>query len=327
MNKLNEINNAIAVQLISLDNSMETYLKYSRFYVTLQDVLNEYETNKTNIYNEVEKILTDFSVSQLEKIKGFYDSLEKYKQPFYVDIKPELVGKINNVINEGSKHLISKYLIDKNEHGEEEVYFFNKITDLTNLGMINIILGSTRLYYSTNINNIVLQWGYNFTTDANNYKVYLNIYGGGYSEASISYSNEFYNTSIAGAFGKATIGMNIENDFSIERVFINYTTEYKNNSLTKTLNEVTILDSWGICEDAVDCFVSKNEDYCPYNVKIKDGSISVYKPDSNDLDYYKDSSIYQFTGYYEDNTCTFANYFYSVEETKYEFNSTIRRTV
>ena len=121
--------------------------------------------------------------------------------------------------------------------------------------------------------------------------------------------------------------MNLENDFSIDRVFINYTTEYKNNSLTKTLYEVTILDSWGICEDAIECFVSKNDDYCPYNVKIIDDQKTIYIPESNDLDYYKDSSIYLFTGYYENNLCTYANYFYEIEESKYEFNSLIRRTI
>ena len=121
--------------------------------------------------------------------------------------------------------------------------------------------------------------------------------------------------------------MNITNDFSIDRVSVNYYTDYKNNSLEKTLYEITILDSWGVCEDTVYCFVAQNNDYCPYNVKVIDDNKTIYKPESNDLDYYKDSSIYLFTGYYENNLCTFANYFYGVEESKFEFNSSIKRTV
>ena len=119
--------------------------------------------------------------------------------------------------------------------------------------------------------------------------------------------------------------MNITNNFTNDRVYFDYFTKYENNSYTQTLYELTVLDSWDVCQDAVDCFVGKNEDYCPYIVRVEDGNKTIVKPESNDLGYYKNSSYYLFTGYYENSLCTFANYFYSAEMTKYEFNSTISR--
>jgi len=121
--------------------------------------------------------------------------------------------------------------------------------------------------------------------------------------------------------------MNITNNFSNDRVYITYYTDYKNNTYTQTLYEVTTIDSWGVCDDAVDCFVTKDKDYCPYIVRIEDGDKTIVKPESNDLGYYKDSSYYYFTGYYENSLCTFANYFYSAEFTKEEFSSSIYRTI
>ena len=121
--------------------------------------------------------------------------------------------------------------------------------------------------------------------------------------------------------------MNITNNFSNDRVYIDYYTKYENYSYIQTLYELTTLDSWGVCEDAVDCFVGKNDDYCPYIVRVEDQNKTIFKPESNDLGYYKNSSYYLFTGYYENSLCTFANYFYSAEMTKYEFNSTIRRVL
>ena len=121
--------------------------------------------------------------------------------------------------------------------------------------------------------------------------------------------------------------MNITNNFSNDRVYINYYRNFKNNTYTKTLYELTTLDSWGVCEDAVDCFVGINDDYCPYIVRVEDENKTIVKPESNDLGYYKNSSYYLFTGYYENRLCTFANYFYSAEETLYEFNAETHTTL
>ena len=76
------------------------------------------------------------------------------------------------------------------------------------------------------------------------------------------------------------------------------------------------------------CFVGKNDDYCPYNLKIVDtNKTSIYKPDKFDSDYYKNESIYIFNGYYENNLCTYANYFYGVEESSFEYSSELYMTV
>ena len=323
---INNINNAINVQLLLLNNTMESYLKFSRFYLESSETLNNYQKNLTNIYNNVENILKDFLNNQIEKIKGIYYSLDNYIDPYYNEVKPDLVEKINKVVKEISSGLF-KYLNDQNNKGEEKHEGVPKKTDLTNLGGLSSILGSTRLNFSVAVNNTALQWGYEFKKNESNSKVYLNVYAGGNADATISYGNEFYNTSIAGKFGRGRIGMNITNNFSNDRVYIDYYTQYENYSYTQTLYELTTLDSWGVCEDAVDCFVGKNNDYCPYIVRIEDENKTIVNSESIDLDYYKNSSYYLFTGYYENDLCTFANYFYSAEETKYGFNSSQSRTI
>jgi hypothetical protein len=169
--------------------------------------------------------------------------------------------------------------------------------------------------------------GYNLKSDPSNYKVYLDVYAGGYSNSSISCSNEFYETLIEGNLGKGTIGMKIENDFSIDRVFINYYTKYDNNTHSKSLYNYTILDQWGLRSDEYDdYFKPKNEDHCPYILKVERENLTEVNLESIDLDYYKNSSYYIFKSYYENNLCTYANYFYGTEETRLEFNSSIFRT-
>ena len=325
-NELNQINNAIDVQLIMLDNTLESYLKYSKFYLKDENTLNNYQENITNIYEKVEKILTDFIGTQLNDINIILKSIYNYKVFYIDDVKPDIIDKINKVVKDTSIKFINNHL--KNNGTEDRILFhYNKTTDLTNLGGVNEILGSTRLNYSFNIHNTVLEWGYKFKPDGNNAKVKLDVYAGGYSDLTISYGNDYYNTSIAGSLGKGIIGMNITNNFSNDRVYINYYRNFKNNTYTKTLYELTTLDSWGVCEDAVDCFVGINDDYCPYIVRVEDENKMIVKPESNDLGYYKNSSYYLFTGYYENRLCTFANYFYSAEETLYEFNAETHTTL
>ena len=324
--QLNQINNIIDVHLINLDNTMESYLKYLRYYLKLEGALQNYQNNITKIYTAVENKLNGFFNLQIDKINSIYYSLNNYKLPYIDEVKPKIVEKINIVVKDISKKLIKKYLNDHDKKGEKKFTYFKK-TDLTNLGGLNSVLGSTRLNYSVAVQNTALQWSYDFKKDENNSKVNLDVNAGGYSDATITYGNEFYNTSIAGTFGKGLIGMNMTTNFSNHRVYIDYYTKYENYSYTQTLYELTTLDSWGVCEDAVDCFVGRNDDYCPYIVRVEDGNKTIVKPESNDLGNYKDSSYYLFTGYYENSLCTFANYFYSAEETKYGFNSTIARTV
>ena len=326
-NTFNQINNAINVQLLLLDNTMESYLKYSRFYLKNENTLNKYEQNITKIYNKVEEILKGFLDSQNEEISIIFNSIDAYRRYYNNKTKPEIVEKINNVVKFISGELIGKYLKQKNESGIPINENNEKKTDLTNLGSVNTILGSTRLNYQVNIDKTTLEWGYNFVPDKNNAKVNLDIIAGGNSNLTIVYGNDDYETSIAGSLGRGNIGMNIASNFSNERVYIEYYTKNKNYTYTQTLYEITILDSWKVCEDVVDCFVGKNEDYCPYIVRIEDENKTIVKSDSIDLDYYKNSSYYKFTGYYENNLCTFANYFYSAEAEIYEYNTSMYTTI
>ena len=203
------------------------------------------------------------------------------------------------------------------------------MVDLSNLGNFNFIIGSSIFNCSIDIKNFVLKWGYNFTIDPNNYKVYLDLdlYSDGYSDFSISHFNEFYKSSTEGNFREGIIRMNIINDFSIEKLFIDYYIEYYNNSVTKTLYELNTLDFLESCENENECFVTKNKEYCPYNINMTNGNKIIFNPSSFDSEYYKNSNIYIFTGEYENNLCTYSNYLFEIEEFRYEFNSTTSRTV
>ena len=324
--EINKITSEINVQLILLDNHLESYIKYADLYLTKEN-LNPYRNNATSIYNIVENILNDYLKKQSDIFNKILIILDEYSEKFNEDVKPKLIEAINNVVKISSKYLIHEYLNNSKSNEEDKVYNFEKTTNLTYLNGLSTVLGSTRLNFSTNIQNIIFKWGHNFVIDPNKYKVYLNISAGGYVDGYIIYHNNYYNTSVAGAFADGKIGINLTNDYLNEIVNAVYYTEYKNCSLEKYLYELTTLDSWGVCEDAVDCFVGKNDDYCPYIVRIEDQDKTIVKHESNDLGYYKNSSYYLFTGYYENSLCTFANYFYSAEMTKYGFNSSLPRTI
>ena len=93
------------------------------------------------------------------------------------------------------------------------------------------------------------------------------------------------------------------------------------------LYNYTILDQWGLRSDEYDdYFKPKNEDHCPYILKVERENLTEVNLESIDIDYYKNSSYYIFKSYYEDDHCMFANYFYGTEETRLEFNSSIFRT-
>ena len=249
LNKLKNINNNIDVQLKNFYNTMENYLKYSRFYLKSNENIDYYNENISIFNYEIEEIIKDFLEIQIEKIQNIFDLLINYKSNYHKNIKQEINNTINNVITE----LIDNYIANKIDKGEKIFISSNK----TNLENINFILGSSRLNFSFNIKNTVLEWGYNLTKDSNNYKLYLDIYSGGYSESSISYANEFYNTSIQGKLGNILIGMNIENDYSKDSVLIDYYIKYNNNSYIKYLYDITIFDSWKFCENEADCFLTK----------------------------------------------------------------------
>ena len=323
---LNKITSQINIQLILLDNKLESYIKYAEFYLT-KDNLQPYRNNATSIYNKVENILENYLKNQNNLFNEIIKIIEEYSVIFNNDVKPKLLEQINNVIKIASNNLITNYLNNSESNKEENVYNFEKTTNLTYLEGLSTVLGSTRLNYSTNIQNIILKWGHKFTIDPNNYKVNLSITAGGYADGYIVYHNDYYNTSVGGAFANGKIGLNLTNDYLNEIVYATYYTEYKNSSVEKILYEFTKLDSWDVCKDVVDCFVGKNDDYCPYNVIVEDQQYNIFKPDVFDTDYYKNKSIYVFNGYYENNLCTYANYFYGIEESNFEFGSELYMTV
>ena len=234
-----------------------------------------------------------------------------------------IIQEINNTVINIITELINNYIANKIDKGEKIFISSNK----TNLENINFILGSSRFNFSLNIKNTVLEWGYNLTKDSNNYKLYLDIYSGGYSESSISYANEFYNTSIQGKLGNILIGMNIENDYSKDSVLIDYYIKYNNNSYIKYLYDITIFDSWKFCENEADCFLTKNDDYCPYIVKNEKGNKTIVKPELNGLEYNKNSSYYFYTGYYENNICSFSKYLFDIEDTTFIFNYSMFKNI
>jgi len=216
------------------------------------------------------------------------------------------------------------YLKNQQDYGTK--YFsFLKTTELSNLGGINSVLGSTRLNYSITVQNTVLNWGYNFNIDPDNAIINLDIHGGGYAENIIYLINEYYNTSIAGELGKGKIGMRISNDFKKEKVFIEYYTDFEETVYKKELYEITTLDAWGQCNNLVNCFVSENDDYCPYvlDTELKTNS----KTETIKNENYKDTSLWFYTQRYLDKLCTYAHYLYGIEENTYSFISSLNRTL
>ena len=75
--KLNQINNAITVQLISLNNTLDTYLSYIEFYLHKTDTLTQYENNMSSIYTYVEQSLNNYILNQSEIITNINNSLSK----------------------------------------------------------------------------------------------------------------------------------------------------------------------------------------------------------------------------------------------------------
>jgi hypothetical protein len=297
---------------------MESYLKYSRFYLTSKETLDKYQQNITEIYKKIDKILSNFSNTQIGSLHNVFNTLNNYKASYYNDIKPEIIKKINNVTKNVSYQLINRYISDQNNKGIKLYIPKNE----SKIESKSSVIDSLRINNSIDLQNIVLQWGYNLTKDPTNYKVYLDVYVYGYSNSSISYSNEFFETLIKGNLGKKTIGMKIENDFSKDRVKINYYIRYDNNSYSKSLYNYTILDLCGLSSK-----VPKNENYCPQIVKIDKENLTEVNLKSIDSDYYMNSSYYLFKSYYENNLCMYANYFYGTDETRLEFNSSIVRNV
>ena len=317
--KLSQINNAIAVQLISLKNTLETYLAYVRFYLHKTDTLNQYENNMTLIYSTVEESLNNYISNQSEIIPNIYNSLSKYDSIYDEKIKLNLIKKINNIIKQSSQKLIQQYL--KNSHKNDSKIFANKkYTDLSNLGGLNAALGSTRLNYSTTVDNTILKYGYNFVTDEENFKVYLNISANASADAYITYQSEYLSTNIAGTLGEGMIGLNLEMDFLNEDVKALYITEFNNTTIKKELYENTTVSAWNNCKDAVECFYE-----CPNSFTIENGAEKILT--NKDLDNYKNTSVYNFIGYSENKLCTYSRYLYEVSDEMKSYKSSLERTV
>ena len=137
--KLTQINNAITVQLISLNNTLESYLSYAKFYLKRESALTNYENNMTKIYLQVEQSLNNYLNSQSIIIEKIYESLSLYKSIFDDEIKSELIQKINNIIKDYSKALIKQYLKDSYD-SKSKNFDEKRIKDLTVLDYIMRLL-------------------------------------------------------------------------------------------------------------------------------------------------------------------------------------------
>lgn len=117
------------------------------------------------------------------------------------------------------------------------------------------------------------------------------------------------------------IGLNLEMDFFNEIVNAIYKTEFNNTTVIKVLEERTTMNSWKECHDAIDCFYR-----CP-NIVDKSTKEEIKQPDSTDLEYYKNSSLYILKTNNENRTCTYSNYMCTITDEFYSFNSSLKRTV
>ncbi len=322
-NKMNQMNKAIYENFLIFDNSVENYLKLTKFF--LNSSFNNYQKNISNIYTEIGNVLQNSFNLQITNLKKFSVLNDQYKLIYFDEIKPKLIEKINNLLKNSSKILISKYLKNQIDKGQKN-YTFNKTSDLKNINEIQEILGSTKLNYLINVQNTIFEWGFNFTTDAENYKFYLDIFTSGHSNGSIILSNEFYKSSIEGNFGNTTNGMNITFDLSgNENGVINYYTKHNDNIYKKTLYKIKTFDSWEKCENENDCFETENKNFCPKIIKIENEMKNIVNYNENKV--CDDDKYYLFNGLFENDLCYYDNYFYSIEEVYFEFNSEISKNL
>jgi hypothetical protein len=114
---INQITSEINVQLITLKNTLDSYIKYVSFYLTKEN-LTPYSKNATDIYNTVNDILNDYLKNQSDIFNNILIILEEYSVEYNNNVKPKLINAINNVMKYSSKQLITKYL--KNEENNEE---------------------------------------------------------------------------------------------------------------------------------------------------------------------------------------------------------------
>ena len=291
------------------------------------DNLVNFQEKITKINNEVENYLKNLFEIQKEKINIIYENLNNnnYKTIYYNQIKPDIIKKINTVIKDINKNLIENYLIDDIF---QKNYSFPNTTDINIFEKNNyFILGSNTFNFSINFQNITIQSGYNLTSDSNNGKVYLEIFSSGYADFSMSLSNEYYKTLTEGRIGKRKFGMNIENNFLINRVFIDYYIKNNNVNIKKTLYEVNSLKSFESCNNNLNyCSINNNNNYCPFYLEIENEN-SIILPNDYNLSNNNNSNIYIFTGFYDDNLCYYINYLYEKEDIKHEYNSLISKTV
>ena len=213
------------------------------------------------------------------------------------------------------------YLNNSNK-SEPEIFYNQKNTDLSGLGELNSALGSTRLNYATTIDNTKLKYGYNFIVDEDNYKVYLNISANASTDAYITYQSDYISTNVAGSLGEGMIGLNLEMDFLNQDVKAIYKTEFKEINVTKELYENTTNSVWNNCTDVVECYEN-----CPKSYIIENGVEKQITSNSEDLEYYKNSSIYEFKGFSENKLCSYSRYLLKVSDKMYSFNSSLERTV
>jgi hypothetical protein len=209
---------------------IDTFFSYVKFYLNDSNILNQYENNMIKIYSIVKQNLDEYISNQSEIITNINKSLSKYNNIYDEEIKLDLLEKINKIMKESSKKLIHQYLTNSFKNGSEK-FSLNKTTDLS-------ALSSTRLNYTTTVDNTILYYGYNFAVDKDNYKVYLNISANTSVDAFITYQSEYLSTSIAGSIGKGMIGLDLEMDFFNENVKAIYKSEFSNNTVKKNYMKI-----------------------------------------------------------------------------------------
>ena len=280
-----------------------------------------------NDLNEIKKNinekLTNLFKREIKEINKILISLNNFKFLYNDDILPRLIQIIYEITEHASKDLIENYLKD-NETQNETAY--NNLIDKNNLGEIDSFIGSTNIKYTSIIQKSVLKWGFKFITNPNNFEVNLNIFGGGYAETNISFVIENYNSTIKGELGEGMIGINLFNDFRKSKVLANYYTDYNHSLYSRELYDMYTIDAFGVCENINNCYVSENNDYCPYIIDVVTNS-TVNIENSRNRNYYKDSKISVFTQKYQNKLCTYANYLYGIEEVQFSFNSSLNRTL
>ena len=308
-NKINLIEFDINNLLINIDNKINNYLNNLFLFSNPNEKINELIKNISNIYKKIGENFEKNLENNSENFNGVFNVINNYKFSFE--------EKVRKIMNEKIKFLFQNNLnilnnnLKSNSNNENLTFNLN-LTELQN--ELNIFSNNYNLNYTTLIKNISMNFGYDLKYNESEYKSFLNIYSGTFSELILLFNTEFVNSTIEGILGNGKIGMNITNDYLNDVVNVNYFNKYDNNKYKKNLFEIETFESLNSCKNDNECFKISNNFYCPYYLN-DDGKMIKSKE--------KESNNYFFNGKFNNNLCYYNKFIVEFQEENENFETNL----